>query len=862
MTAVTSLTTDPSKPALNVKEPMTALLKAAGEAAFLNGGGTISNIIDAAGALGREEETGAQAAHSFWRAVLAYAVMDVIGRNKIADLKTDSGRLAKVTDQFGPVMEEAAAYDLACLQEPTSFKPYQGVREQFWDMVNAICPDREFEKDLLERQLDNGLREGVWKIWCAEKSAAFRDYANSVLTGPVAEGISRRMAWQRHYSWIDHRLSKEPVFGQEEAGITLRDVYVPLRSNFHTEVPIEGDDEENRPDARRAGPEAKTRRVANVGWLEETVKSWLDGLKQTANKRELQDTLRVVAGPPGGGKSVFSRVIAHDVAMAGRWNVAYAELQHMSFKDDFRDRIRAYFEPNNMGAGLGDDIFQMLDVPASPPVLFVFDGLDELSHSEDAAKDVSRKFIRNVKEMLSSLNRNGLRAAALVLGRSVAVKEALSEAELPISTLLHVMSLKPLDQRALEIGYQRSGGGPDDVKDPEGLLGEDYRHSFWKTWLVASSRPSETRAAALENEKLDDLTAEPLLFYLLILSGYADESADRAADNRNQVYQEIFRRVHERDKHKAHSASHGLDEDGFLHLMECLGLAIWQGGGRTGEEGGYGKYRKLHGFKRKRAFEDKEFASLKNVTSQFYTREVGGAEKGFEFVHKSFGEYLAGCSLLRAAEELAHLFEDDDETFCVKWLDLFGAQPVTPEVLQFLKDEVRLQALGLIEPVKEKLTKHMNWVLKNGFPANSDSYGSWRIAETHQRNATGALLAVLNALASAQGKTLVRAEAAPAKEGKKASEMHQEALQQIRIRPDWPDPLAPRRLIEQLHITHGRTAAHHLCLGWFDFAPVNGQNCGLQCLGLHFADLRGANLMEADLSGANLIWANLGGANL
>ncbi len=867
-----SLETDPAKPSLKVKEPVLNLMKAAGEAAFLNGGGVISNVIDAAGAIGRKDQTGGQAAHSFWRAVLAYAVMDVIGRNKLADLKTESGRLVKVADQFGEVLDKAADYGPACLEEPTGFEPYQVLRKDIFGLAKAIDKDFEIDRDQLEHQLDNGLREGIWKVWSDEKSAAFREYANSVLTGPVADGFARRQAWQQHYSWIDRRLSKEPVFGQEETGITLRDVYVPLRSNYHTDVPIEDDDEEDAAAPVRGRYDKKTRRIANVGWLQETVEIWLDGLQKQGQKTDLRDTLRIVAGPPGSGKSVFSRVIAHDVAMAGRWNVAYAELQHMRFKEDFKDRIRDYFQPADDGIGLGDDVFEMQSVSGTPPLLFVFDGLDELSHSDEAAKQVTRKFIKNVKDLLSDLNRPGLRAAAIVLGRSVAVKDALDDQQLNVSTMLHVMPLKRLDEKVLEVGNWQPQSDPDeaDIEDPLTLWEREDRKKFWETWLKASGKPFETKAEALENSALDDLTAEPLLFYLLIVSGYADKNAAQAADNRNRVYQKIFSEVHRRDKgeahrgkSKTHPSSDKMDESCFFHLMECLGLAIWQGGGRTGSKKDFENFRSLHGYDREELFQEEKFAGLENVALQFYTRAVEDTDQGYEFVHKSFGEYLSGCTLVRAAEELSGQYRKSAE-FCRNWLDLFGAQPVTPEILGFLKDEFRLQDGENFRDLKTKLTKHVNWVLMDGFPANRDSYGSWRIAETHQRNATGALLAVLNALASAKGEGLLleSLKNKPGDETDGTIEKLQDDLQKVRIRLDWPDSNAPRKLIEALNITHDRTTAHHLLLGWLDLSWGKGQSNFLGLLNLYRADLNRADLSEANLYRANLVEADLSGANL
>jgi hypothetical protein len=59
--------------------------------------------------------------------------------------------------------------------------------------------------------------------------------------------------------------------------------------------------------------------------------------------------------------------------------------------------------------------------------------------------------------------------------------------------------------------------------------------------------------------ELSDLTVEPLLLYLLIFSGYASYDWENAAENRNRVFEGIFRKVHLRDVHeKGHLLRDGL----------------------------------------------------------------------------------------------------------------------------------------------------------------------------------------------------------------------------------------------------------------------------------------------------------------
>jgi hypothetical protein len=120
-----------------------------------------------------------------------------------------------------------------------------------------------------------------------------------------------------------------------------------------------------------------------------------------------------------------------------------------------------------------------------------------------------------------------------------------------------------------------------------------------------------------------------------------------AADNRNVVYEAIFEKVFERDKSKASWTAAKLDRADFFTLMECLGLASWAGSGRTGNDQDFKRLRAGHASNRQeKRFETLRNADLKGAALQFYTRQELDADTGFEFIHKSFGEYLIARALL------------------------------------------------------------------------------------------------------------------------------------------------------------------------------------------------------------------------
>jgi hypothetical protein len=80
---------------------------------------------------------------------------------------------------------------------------------------------------------------------------------------------------------------------------------------------------------------------------------------------------------------------------------------------------------------------------------------------------------------------------------------------------------------------------------------------------------------------------------------------------------------------------------------------------------------------------------------KFQTETLPG--RGYEFLHKSFGEYLTARGLFDAFQRWGRQMTDpvlDFGTmeFLRRWLKLSGSAPMTREIVLFLGNEVRLQA--------------------------------------------------------------------------------------------------------------------------------------------------------------------------
>ena len=140
-------------------------------------------------------------------------------------------------------------------------------------------------------------------------------------------------------------------------------------------------------------------------------------------------------------------------------------------------------------------------------------------------------------------------------------------------------------------------------------------------------------------------------------------------------------------------------------------------------------------------------------TLNFYLKAAEAGHRGFEFTHKSFGDYLAARAILDIACELPQLINRKVDHAMTDWLAATGTGSLSLEVLSFLRDEVRLRVTDNSNPerlvdfisLKTAFERFVSVILGDGLPAQTGGT-SWRAAESRQANAETMAWAVLNAL--------------------------------------------------------------------------------------------------------------------
>lgn len=715
---------------------------------------------------------------------------------------------------------------------------------------------------------------------------------HGILSNPMTEGEQRDRAWQRHSTWIRSLYERKPIFTiDQEKQFPLSSVYQRLRAYWHEEVL--GDSADDQTDDHRPDGKRKMRLRTHVDHLHGLVHSWL--------RETTTIPLRIVAGGPGSGKSSFAKAFAVEVSDQTEWRVIFIELQNLEFdKGDLERRIGEHLtsaavysaiDPGGTAGFPQNPLAWRAD--ASDPVLLIFDGLDELSASNETSAELSRTFVLAVNNYLVRANANtGIAPIrAIILGRNTACETGVRAANLPLSTVIHVAALKPLTSDS-DLGLDiLSNQDIDQISDLNAVREIDQRKEYWQRWADLTGLTKKTVPKAVTSNVLKELNVEPLLLHLLIQSGYTGDNWAKAADNRNRVYQEIFNRVLKRNENKKPISGKSLTASDAMVALECLGLAAWRGGGRTGDNDTFRELLERYAPRLYRDYrKDDDLLSQHYIAVQFHTRQ--GFGDGYEFLHKSFGEYLTARALLSIAQFSARRMLDEEEPEAPKeaarrWCALVASAEMTDFVVKFVSDEARLLAEQKeILPMKDELTKLFSWVQHHGMPVHEGASGTYREIETAQRCAETALLTVVSALGHACRNEYDENAASSTDD-----------VPPWRINVDWPDhsnevtnSTGPRRMLTRLgnawepavrrslgglvlkdtwlsslwlidaDLSRSNLSGSHLTMT--NFARTNLTAADLSRAHINFANLSQANLTEANLTGAQLSETDLTYANL
>lgn len=627
-----------------------------------------------------------------------------------------------------------------------------------------------------------------------EKRATYQRLQTE-LTTPFTQASQREATWQRYRAALIKQIDL-PMFGES---FGLKAVYVPLRAYWDEVNP------KNKAQERKAGV------------LQDTLLAWLA-------QQDRDDTLRVVSGGPGSGKSSSAKMLAAELAAQSDLQVLFIPLHQLNVEADFIEAMGHFVEYDPILCQLGEN-------PLHPKclqqrIVLILDGLDELSKQGQVGSELARQFIQEVEKKIASLNQAKDRLVQVLLtGREIVVQANQTEFKNP-NQILHVLPyfIEETERKALGL-----------------FLRQDQRNNWWENYGRASGRNYTAMPVALRQGRLNEITAQPLLNYLVALS-YVRSTLDFSQEtNLNRIYDDLLSAVYERGwENEQHIATKGLEQTEFVRILEEIGIAAWHGDGRSTTVREIEAHCKNSGFAGLLiAFQDGAQQGVIQLLTAFYFRfrqngKLSSGDRTFEFTHKSFAEYLVARRLVAfladMQDKMAQRRNRPDMGWgeieaLEQWARLCGINPLDPHSFIFLCNEVADKPLEVVQVWQQTLVQLINYRLRAGLPMERLEL-SYHEQSRQARHAEETLLAVLNACAR---KTCTMSNI------------------------DWHHETAAGDWLSSLQGQRGNAPRLVLgCLSWLNFSnQILQQHCFM-----------GANLDQSCFDDANLDHANLSQARI
>jgi len=544
--------------------------------------------------------------------------------------------------------------------------------------------------------------------------------------------------------------------------------------------------------------------------LKSKEKDLAEQLKEILIKEQSLDRVILIVGPPGRGKTSFSQMFADEIRkdIYPFFIPIYIKLRDINLQQGFIRTLENYFiETYNREINtnfLNDFKF-----------IFILDGFDELQIQQNP------EAVKKLFDQLQYFQENHQKHRVILTGRPFALPP-----DLPDN--LQKFELQRMD--------------------------DELREKWLKKWEAIYPGSAEPFRNFLDHQNLPDqiknvLAREPLLLYLLADMHHKDEIKNSDFDNitnssqaKITIYNKLFNHVINKQRgEQSQKDINGSEQKNLETIITEAALCVVQGGS---------EYSTIEILNKRlpKDIKDKIVPSQKNkltnALTAFYFRKNSNDDEdkggGFEFIHKSFCEFLfAKCiydSLLECTDE--------------KIYDLLGYGGLTLEIVEYLR--------GLWEQDKgfdpEDLFKHLQ-----------DFYRKWLKREF-----------INNTNREPEKLTLPQ---------NKMIELRKEQLRDIgQIEVDIYTGLNVMILLLELH-RYAKTRSElkekinfnsstiMIDVGVMNQFPLKSTIGYCESIGdsvfamivgkfLNEANLQGANLGGADLLGTNLDGANLEGADL
>jgi uncharacterized protein YjbI with pentapeptide repeats len=843
---------------LDFKEFFKNLSKAAINASAGNWAFALQNVIDASSASSIKRECGEIAWLLIHRA-LHQAIDDLMQEHSDLITGVPENLEGAVLNQLDLSLEnQEVRIDRSFFNHPQNLSIITGIKKPFSQWLQLVGLTKAQAQSICNR-LPSYFVFALHEQW----SNTPHEYVclKEQLDTPITDAYETTLAQLRYSTWLRKQIDM-PMFGE---AFSLSQVYVPLRAYFKQEVKSKTESERDK-----LSQQSEYERI--VVDLTTEINAWL-------KQADKDNAVRLISGGPGSGKSSFAKILAAQVSEQGSQLVLFIPLHLINLKADLVESVEefvSYKFPENSPFPL-----KML----KSRLLIIFDGLDELTLQGKAAAEVAQQFVREIDRTVKLFNQQDTRVQILITGREVVVQANECEFRKP-HQILHVLPYvvefsKDSKNSQEDDNYFKVHGEPERYKDLERLLVTDQRDKWWQKYGEAKGLGYTEIPPELKQGKLQEITAQPLLNYLIALSFERKELDFSKETNLNRVYADLLEAVYKRVwENYQHPTLGKIKKSQFIRILEEIGIAAWHGYGRTTSIAEIEKRCENSNLQKLLTiFEEGATQGLASLITAFYFRQSGqrlSGDRTFEFTHKSFGEYLMACRIVRMVETMHEMLARQDtepdmawnENEALKqWANLCGPTTMDAYVFQFISDEICLREKQSIRQWQQTLCQLIGYLLKQGMPMHKLGLSSYKEEYRQARNAEEALLAVLNTCAR------FTQESSDIKWPSKTA--FGEWMARLQGQRSWTKNVLAFDCCSYLNLEGNILYIHDLYgvnlekanlqgaeLQWANLQGANLQGANLQWANLYEANLRGADLQRANLQGAKLQGANLERANL
>lgn len=595
---------------------------------------------------------------------------------------------------------------------------------------------KEHEARALFYRLKNHFVISLHKCWL-DKSTDYQCIENA-LTTPFVQAQKKQREWMQYNAWLKDQV-KQRMFAE---AFSLEQIYVKLRA-FHLHKSVTKDS-----DIKIVNLNIEANLEATLSKSKKVVVDIHEELLQWVNNFNANDSIRVVSGGPGSGKSSFAKMFAAQIVTEVVYvPVLFIPLHHFKLKDDLISSIESFVKNhthlshNPFAFNGGED-----------RLLLIFDGLDELSNIDKSSTDTAEHFLAEVIENLNIFNEKGLKHQALITSRDLVI-EANSHQLYKDKQILHLLP------------YYTSEDDLENYIDKERLLAEDQRDLWWEKYAKVSNKTYKSMPDELKADNLAPITQEPLLNYLVALSYEENQIQFRESTTLNKIYADLLNSIYERQWEgqsslgRKHASIGKLTHENFEQVLEVIALSTWHGNGRTASEEEIFSNIKSDGLKNSlEAYQTSIDKGISKLLTAFYFRRSNNSElenKSFEFTHKSFSEYLVAKRIVRLIKQINLELSTDNirsnnpntSKVLTTWVEVTGPTEINRNIYLFLQNEIQSYPLDILKIWQKTFGDLLRLCVCQGVPTAGLEKLDFKCILTYTRNAEEMLLVVHSACA-------------------------------------------------------------------------------------------------------------------